>query len=153
MTTDRPYRTRMPRESAIAELQSNTGTQFDPRIVSALMKVVERAPDDARRHRRCPRRPRRRPGHPSAGAARELANGELGRRAPQAWRKAIAERPQTSRPPTPAAINTGLTPEASMRAPPRGTRRANAQALNPSLTPKVRAITLSSTVVWMSSRS
>jgi len=41
MTTDRPYREAMPREAAIAELQSNTGTQFDPRIVSALVKVVE----------------------------------------------------------------------------------------------------------------
>ena len=41
MTTDRPYREAMPREAAIAELQSNTGTQFDPRIISALMKVVE----------------------------------------------------------------------------------------------------------------
>jgi HD-GYP domain-containing protein (c-di-GMP phosphodiesterase class II) len=41
MTTDRPYREAMPRDAAIAELQSNTGTQFDPRIISALMKVVE----------------------------------------------------------------------------------------------------------------
>jgi HD-GYP domain-containing protein (c-di-GMP phosphodiesterase class II) len=42
MTTDRPYRDAMPRETALAELRSNTGTQFDPRIVSALIKVVER---------------------------------------------------------------------------------------------------------------
>ena len=41
MTSDRPYREAMPRETAIAELQSNTGTQFDPRIISALIKVVE----------------------------------------------------------------------------------------------------------------
>jgi HD-GYP domain-containing protein (c-di-GMP phosphodiesterase class II) len=40
MTTDRPYRRAMPREAAIAELQANTGTQFDPRIVTALVKVV-----------------------------------------------------------------------------------------------------------------
>jgi HD-GYP domain-containing protein (c-di-GMP phosphodiesterase class II) len=41
MTTDRPYRSAMPREAALAELRSNTGTQFDPRIVTALVKVVE----------------------------------------------------------------------------------------------------------------
>ena len=42
MTTDRPYRGAMPREAAIEELHSNTGTQFDPKIVSALVTVVER---------------------------------------------------------------------------------------------------------------
>jgi len=41
MTTDRPYRGAMPPEAAIAELRANTGTQFDPKIVSALIKVVE----------------------------------------------------------------------------------------------------------------
>jgi HD-GYP domain-containing protein (c-di-GMP phosphodiesterase class II) len=41
MTTDRPYREAMPPESAIAELQANTGTQFDPKVVAALIKVVE----------------------------------------------------------------------------------------------------------------
>jgi HD-GYP domain-containing protein (c-di-GMP phosphodiesterase class II) len=41
MTTDRPYRGAMARDAAIAELKSNTGTQFDPRIVAALIKVVE----------------------------------------------------------------------------------------------------------------
>jgi HD-GYP domain-containing protein (c-di-GMP phosphodiesterase class II) len=41
MTTDRPYRSAMPREAALAELRSNAGTQFDPRIVTALVKVVE----------------------------------------------------------------------------------------------------------------
>jgi HD-GYP domain-containing protein (c-di-GMP phosphodiesterase class II) len=41
MTTDRPYRAAMPREAAIAELRSNTGSQFDPKVVSALIKVVE----------------------------------------------------------------------------------------------------------------
>jgi HD-GYP domain-containing protein (c-di-GMP phosphodiesterase class II) len=42
MTTDRPYRGAMARDAAIAELKANTGTQFDPRIVAALIKVVER---------------------------------------------------------------------------------------------------------------
>lgn len=42
MTTDRPYRGAMPREDAVAELHANTGTQFDPKIVTALIKVVDR---------------------------------------------------------------------------------------------------------------
>ena len=41
MTTDRPYRGAMPREAALAELRANTGTQFDPKIVSALIRVIE----------------------------------------------------------------------------------------------------------------
>ena len=41
MTTDRPYRAAMTREAAVAELRSNTGTQFDPRVVTALINVVE----------------------------------------------------------------------------------------------------------------
>jgi HD-GYP domain-containing protein (c-di-GMP phosphodiesterase class II) len=42
MTTDRPYRAAMARDAAIAELRANTGTQFDPKVVSALVKVVAR---------------------------------------------------------------------------------------------------------------
>jgi HD-GYP domain-containing protein (c-di-GMP phosphodiesterase class II) len=41
MTSDRPYRTGMPREAALAELYENAGTQFDPVIVQALAKVVQ----------------------------------------------------------------------------------------------------------------
>jgi HD-GYP domain-containing protein (c-di-GMP phosphodiesterase class II) len=41
MTTDRPYRQAMARETAVAELVANTGAQFDPKIVAALTKVVE----------------------------------------------------------------------------------------------------------------
>ena len=41
MTTDRPYRKAMPREDAIAELRKNSGTQFEPRVVDALIVVVE----------------------------------------------------------------------------------------------------------------
>jgi HD-GYP domain-containing protein (c-di-GMP phosphodiesterase class II) len=40
MTTDRPYRGAMPREAAVAELLANIGTQFDPKVVTALTKVV-----------------------------------------------------------------------------------------------------------------
>ena len=41
MTTDRPYRKAMPREDAVAELRANSGTQFEPRVVEALVAVVE----------------------------------------------------------------------------------------------------------------
>jgi HD-GYP domain-containing protein (c-di-GMP phosphodiesterase class II) len=41
MTTDRPYRPAMPREDAIAELKRNTGTQFDPTVVAAVIRAVE----------------------------------------------------------------------------------------------------------------
>jgi HD-GYP domain-containing protein (c-di-GMP phosphodiesterase class II) len=41
MTTDRPYRQAMSREAAVAELVANNGAQFDPKIVTALTKVVE----------------------------------------------------------------------------------------------------------------
>jgi putative nucleotidyltransferase with HDIG domain len=41
MTTDRPYRKAMSPEDAVAELRSNSGTQFEPRVVEALVAVVE----------------------------------------------------------------------------------------------------------------
>jgi HD-GYP domain-containing protein (c-di-GMP phosphodiesterase class II) len=41
MTTDRPYRAAMAHEAAVAELETNSGSQFDPKIVTALIKVVE----------------------------------------------------------------------------------------------------------------
>jgi HD-GYP domain-containing protein (c-di-GMP phosphodiesterase class II) len=37
MTTDRPYRRALSREVALDELRSNAGTQFDPRVVDALV--------------------------------------------------------------------------------------------------------------------
>jgi HD-GYP domain-containing protein (c-di-GMP phosphodiesterase class II) len=37
MTTDRSYRRALPLETAIAELRANTGTQFDPCVVDALV--------------------------------------------------------------------------------------------------------------------
>ncbi len=40
MTSDRPYREALGRE-ALDELQRNMGTQFDPRVVRALVKVVK----------------------------------------------------------------------------------------------------------------
>jgi putative nucleotidyltransferase with HDIG domain len=42
MTTDRPYRKALPVEVAVAELRSEAGKQFDPRVVEALVSIVER---------------------------------------------------------------------------------------------------------------
>jgi putative nucleotidyltransferase with HDIG domain len=39
MTTDRPYRAALPIEEAVAELQRNSGTQFHPRVVEAVVRV------------------------------------------------------------------------------------------------------------------
>jgi HD-GYP domain-containing protein (c-di-GMP phosphodiesterase class II) len=48
MTTDRPYRAAMPRQDAIAELLAHAGSQFDPAIVSALVKVIEEGEPESR---------------------------------------------------------------------------------------------------------
>ena len=42
MTSDAPYRARMPREEALGELRRCAGTQFDPRVVDALCAVASR---------------------------------------------------------------------------------------------------------------
>jgi hypothetical protein len=42
MTTDRPYRAAMSKETALEELWANAGSQFDPRVVSALASVIRR---------------------------------------------------------------------------------------------------------------
>jgi putative nucleotidyltransferase with HDIG domain len=39
MTTDRPYRAALTLEEALAELQRNASTQFDPRVVDAVVRV------------------------------------------------------------------------------------------------------------------
>ena len=41
MTTDRPYRRAMTPEAALAELRANSGTQFEPRVVTAVVRVIE----------------------------------------------------------------------------------------------------------------
>jgi hypothetical protein len=40
MTSDRAYRKALSQETALAELRDNSGTQFDPQVVAALVKVV-----------------------------------------------------------------------------------------------------------------
>ena len=42
MTTDRPYRTAMSVEVAVAELQRNSGSQFDPTVVRAFLTALAR---------------------------------------------------------------------------------------------------------------
>jgi putative nucleotidyltransferase with HDIG domain len=41
MTTTRPYRKAMPVSAAIAELIDSAGTQFDPRVVETLLRVID----------------------------------------------------------------------------------------------------------------
>jgi diguanylate cyclase (GGDEF)-like protein len=42
MTTDRPYRKAMPIEAAIEELKRYRGSQFDPVVVDAFLKILDR---------------------------------------------------------------------------------------------------------------
>ncbi len=42
MTSDRPYRLALDNEDAMAEIIRNSGTQFDPEIVEAFIRVIER---------------------------------------------------------------------------------------------------------------
>jgi HD-GYP domain-containing protein (c-di-GMP phosphodiesterase class II) len=42
MTTTRPYREAMPLNEALGELQRNAGSQFDPAVVRALLRVIAR---------------------------------------------------------------------------------------------------------------
>ncbi|MCH7999701.1 MAG: diguanylate cyclase [Chloroflexi bacterium] len=42
MTTDRPYRRAMPVEAAVEELERNSGSQFDPVVVEAFLRILAR---------------------------------------------------------------------------------------------------------------
>jgi HD-GYP domain-containing protein (c-di-GMP phosphodiesterase class II) len=44
MTTDRSYRDAMSLDEAIEELQANSGTQFSPAVVEALLRVLNEDP-------------------------------------------------------------------------------------------------------------
>ena len=46
MLSDRPYRLAMTLLQALVEIQRNAGTQFDPRVVEALLRVAEKADAD-----------------------------------------------------------------------------------------------------------
>ena len=41
MTTDRPYRAHLTDEVALGELEANAGTQFDPAVVEAFLRVMQ----------------------------------------------------------------------------------------------------------------
>jgi HD-GYP domain-containing protein (c-di-GMP phosphodiesterase class II) len=41
MTTDRPYRSALTRQEALTELERCSGTQFDPQVVAALVRVSD----------------------------------------------------------------------------------------------------------------
>ena len=47
MTTNRPYRDRIGKPAALAELRRCAGTQFDPAVVGAFARVLEREMDAA----------------------------------------------------------------------------------------------------------
>jgi HD-GYP domain-containing protein (c-di-GMP phosphodiesterase class II) len=49
MTSGRPYRSALPSEVALAELQLGAGRQFDPRCVAPLAEYVVEHPDDIKR--------------------------------------------------------------------------------------------------------
>ena len=42
MTTDRPYRSRMPESEAVAEIRDRSGIEFDPEVVAAFLRSHER---------------------------------------------------------------------------------------------------------------
>lgn len=42
MTSERPHRSALSVQEAINELKKNSGKQFDPKIVEAFLKVLER---------------------------------------------------------------------------------------------------------------
>lgn len=47
MTSDRVYRKALPREVAVAELQKSAGSQLDPRVVDAFLRVIDRGEEFA----------------------------------------------------------------------------------------------------------
>jgi len=42
MTSDRPYRSALPEREAIRRLKQAAGTQFDPNVVEAFVRVHDR---------------------------------------------------------------------------------------------------------------
>jgi HD-GYP domain-containing protein (c-di-GMP phosphodiesterase class II) len=44
MTSHRPYRFAMPAAKALAEIRDHSGTQFDPKVVDALIGILDGDP-------------------------------------------------------------------------------------------------------------
>ena len=42
MTSDRPYRKRLPHETAVEEITNHRGKQFDPKVVDAFLACADR---------------------------------------------------------------------------------------------------------------
>ena len=47
MTSDRPDRRALPLAEAVGELRRHAGTQFDPRVVEALLAQLDESPRPA----------------------------------------------------------------------------------------------------------
>ena len=45
MTSDRPYRKALALDHSINEIKKNSGTQFDPRVVSSFMEILDEEPE------------------------------------------------------------------------------------------------------------
>ena len=46
MTSDRPYRSAMGVERALAEIQGGIGTQFDPEVVRVFVQMIREDPPE-----------------------------------------------------------------------------------------------------------
>jgi HD-GYP domain-containing protein (c-di-GMP phosphodiesterase class II) len=55
MTTDRPYRKKLPLEDVFADFRQNTGTQFDPAVVCAFCRAFLKELDGISKERRITR--------------------------------------------------------------------------------------------------
>jgi HD-GYP domain-containing protein (c-di-GMP phosphodiesterase class II) len=42
MTSDRPYRRALPLEAVVSEIDKYSGSQFDPQVTSAFLRLLER---------------------------------------------------------------------------------------------------------------
>ena len=45
MVTERVYRKALSKDEAIEELKKGSGTQFDPRVVEAFLKILDKKPN------------------------------------------------------------------------------------------------------------
>ena len=111
MTTDRSYRRALPISDAIAELERCSGTQFDPEVVRALVRVAvaeaARAPDW--QLTLTPPEPARDPERPGAPVTRpqrpprERGRGQRREHEQRAEREPARSGPSRPRPPSSAA--------------------------------------------------